>query len=312
MYNPTKPYRKRILELIQSTWDTPYVSVEDGIYPILTKRFSSPEVVHTDGIGTKGVYHWQKRTFDWAVLDALAMNLNDLALVRAQPYALQNHIVLPEDDDEAVLKIVKALSEECKKRQIAITGGETSIHNTSDGMDISITVSGFIKRQKPNQLEVGDVLVGIRSNGLHANGFTKVREIFRNEWRDEFVAPTRIYHNAILSMDEKYDIHGMMHITGGAFTKLKPLISNKTDIVIKKDHNLHPQEIFKEIYACGVSDKEMYTLFNCGIGFVLSVSPKDASKITDKLSDTDIIGEVIPGRGNIKIESAFSKSNVVL
>lgn len=80
MYDPTKPYKKQILELIKQTWETPYVSVKGDIYPIIERKFSYPEVDHTDGIGTKGVYHWQQRTFGNAALDALAMNLNDLAL----------------------------------------------------------------------------------------------------------------------------------------------------------------------------------------------------------------------------------------
>src|SRR3989338_417501 len=144
MYNPTKPYKHEILRLIESTWNTPYVTVHRGLYPIIQKKFSFPEVQHTDGIGTKGLYHWKKRTFRNAVLDALAMNLNVLAMVGATPYALQNHIVLPRDDHGAILKIVVVLAAECKKRKIAMTGGETSIHSHTKGMDISITVSGLI------------------------------------------------------------------------------------------------------------------------------------------------------------------------
>jgi len=103
MYDPTKPYKKQIFELIEKTWDNPYVTIKKGIYPILKKKFNWPEVDHSDGIGTKGLYHWQKRTFKNAVLDGLAMNLNDLALMRAIPYKLQNHIIIPEDDNEAIL-----------------------------------------------------------------------------------------------------------------------------------------------------------------------------------------------------------------
>src|SRR3989344_797192 len=124
MYNPTKPYKYKILKLIESTWDTPYVKVEKGLYPVIKKKFSALEISHTDGIGTKGSYHWKKRTFKNAVLDALAMNLNDLAMVGAIPYAIQNHIVLPKDDHEAILAIVKRLLAECRQRNIAMTGGE--------------------------------------------------------------------------------------------------------------------------------------------------------------------------------------------
>lgn len=308
MYDTTKPYKEQILELIKQTWETPYVSVKKSIYPVIEKKFSYPEIDHTDGIGTKGVYHWRQRTFRNATLDALAMNLNDLALVRARPYKLQNHILIPEDNKEAILEIIQTLAEECKKRDVAITGGETSIHNNIDGLDISITVSGFIKRYKPNSFEAGDILVGIRSNGLHSNGFTKVREVFDKEYRADFVSPTRIYLDEILALDEQFDIHGMGHITGGAYTKLKDFLQN-ADVRITRDHKLQPQTIFRELYEKGISDEEMYKTFNCGIGFVLSVLPKDADKFVSKL-DADIIGEVTSGTGKVRIESMFSDKEI--
>lgn len=114
------------------------------------------------------------------------MNLNDLELVRAIPYKLQNHIIIPKDDKEAILEIIEAIVGECKQRNIAITGGETSIHDNTDGLDISMTVSGFIKDYKPNKFEIGNILIGIKSNGLHSSGFTKVREVFGKEDRSEF------------------------------------------------------------------------------------------------------------------------------
>jgi phosphoribosylformylglycinamidine cyclo-ligase len=303
MYNPQKPFKGKILELIKQTWDTSYVSIKEDVYPIIEKKFSYPEIDHTDGIGTKGIFHWQKRTFKNAALDALAMNLNDLAMTRAVPYKLQNHIIVPEENDR-VLEIIQALSEECKKRNIAITGGEHSIHDNINGFDISITVSGFIKNEKPNRFKVGDALIGFRSNGLHSNGFTKVREILGEKYRPELVEPTIIYSDKILDLNEKFDIHGMMHITGGAYTKLKGLLEN-TDIKIKRNHKLKPQQIFIDLYKKGISDEEMYQTFNCGVGFVLSVSSEEAGEITSKL-DADIIGEIVAGNGKVKIESMFS------
>lgn len=308
MYDPTKPYKKQVLELIEKTWNTPFVSIEADTYSVITKKFSHPEVDHTDGIGTKGIYHWQERSFKNAVLDALAMNLNDLALVRAAPYKLQNHILIPKDDKEAILEIIEALSTECQNRNIAITGGETSIHNNMEGMDIGITVSGFIKTKKPNRFKVGDILIGIKSNGLHSNGFTKVREIFQQEFRPEFIEPTKIYLNKILELAKQVDIHGMMHITGGAFTKLKDLLGN-ADAEIKRVSALAPQSIFKELHQRGISDEEMYKTFNCGIGFIFSVSPEDIEKII-LYPDMEVIGKVAPGRGMVRIESIFSSGEI--
>jgi len=305
MYNPTKPYKYKILSLIESTWSSPYVKVKRGLYPVFERKISFPEVQHTDGIGMKGFYHWRKKSFRYAVLDALAMNLNDLAMVGATPYALQNHIVLPKDDHKAILAIVRELAKECRKRKIVMTGGETSIHSDMPGMDISITVSGFVKNFPKNQCRVGDILIGIKSNGLHSNGITRVRKIFVNQNREEFTAPTRIYLDEILSVMVRHKINGMMHITGGAFTKLKDIL-NKADATINQPRKLQPQNIFREIYDSGVSDEKMYSTFNCGVGFVLSVPRSEAGKILSEIPNSAVLGEVVRGVGKIKILSSFS------
>ncbi|MDP4000784.1 MAG: AIR synthase-related protein [bacterium] len=311
MYNPAKPYKYQILKLIESTWDTPYVKVEKGLYPIFKKKFSFLEIQHTDGIGTKGLYHWKKKTFRNAVLDALAMNLNDLAMVGAIPYAIQNHIVLPKDNHGAILDIVKNLANECRKRKIAMTGGETSIHSDLQGMDISITVSAFIKFPQKNRCRVGDVLIGLKSNGLHSNGVTKVREIFRKQYLADFTKPTEMYLDTILSVISKYHVNGMMNITGGAFTKLKDIIG-KSDAIIAQPKKLQPQDIFKILYAKGLPNRVMYSTFNCGIGFILSVPKKEAHKILSNVKNSAVIGEIAPGRGIIKITSAFDGKLITL
>jgi len=301
MYDPTKPYKKQILDLIEQTWETPFVSVTKNVYPIIKKKFDWLEIDHTDGIGTKGLFHWQQRSFKNAVLDALAMNLNDLALVRATPYKLQNHIIVPQDDRKAILAIIESLTQECLKRNIAITGGETSIHNNITGLDLSISVSGFIKNPKPNRFKIGDALVGIKSSGLHSNGFTKVRQVFGNKYRPDFIRPTTIYLDSILKLEKKFDINGMMHITGGAYSKLKDVLIN-ADARLNRNHHLQPQQVFKDLYTKGISDEEMYQTFNCGIGFILSASPPQAAKIASILN-TEIIGEVTRGSGKVIIES---------
>lgn len=309
MYNPTKPYKHRILKLIESTWNTPYVRVEKGLYPVFKKKFDEWEVQHTDGIGTKGLYHWQKRTFGSAVIDALAMNLNDLAMVGAVPYAIQNHIVLPKDDHKAILAIVKKLASECKKRKIAMTGGETSIHSDVEGMDISITVSAFLKKPLKNQCKVGDVLIGLPSSGLHSNGITKVRELFGTQYRPECTEPTEIYLDDVLSVLKKYKVHGMMHITGGAFTKLKDIL-NRSDAMIVQPAE-HVPQIFHDMYAKGVSSEKMYSTFNCGIGFVFSIPKSEARKVLHEFKKSVVIGEVTRGSGAVHITSVFDSRKVV-
>ena len=311
MYDPAKPYKHKILKLIESTWDTPYVKIERGLYPIITKKFSLPEVQHTDGIGTKGIYHWKHHTFKNAVIDAMAMNLNDLIMVGATPYTIQNHIVLPEDDHVAILEIVIALAGECKKRKIAMTGGETSIHLDSEGMDISITISGFLSKKIKNRCEVGDMLIGLSSNGLHSNGITKVREVLGDGYRKEFTVPTKIYFDEALPAINKFKINGMMHITGGAFTKLKDILIN-SDAVINHPRELNPQKIFGDMFKKGLTNKIMYRTFNCGVGFVLSVPKQEVQKLLSYFSNSAVIGEVVKGNGKVVIKSAFDQKIIGL
>lgn len=210
----------------------------------------------------------------------------------------------------AILEIMENLVRECKKYNIVITGEETSIQNNIKGIDISLTVSGFIKNENKNQFVKGDVLIGFVSNGLHSNGFTLARKVLGGKFLSEFIKPTKIYFNDIISLNERYDIHGMIHITGGAYTKLKSLLK-KTDAIIDFG-NLKIQSIFKELYKKGISDQDMYRTFNCGIGFVFSVSQKDSLKIVSQMKGVHIIGKVLLGSGNVKINSIFSKKEIVL
>ena len=309
-YNPEKPYKNQIINLIQKTWDTPYLSVKENTYPIFKAEIDYLQVDHTDGIGTKGIFHWRRRSFKNAVQDALAMNLNDLAIVRAVPYKLQCHLMLPKDDQKAILEIMRSLARECRKYKIAITGGETSIQNNIKGMDISLTVSGFIKKERKNQFVKGDVLIGFNSNGLHSNGLTLARRILREKFSPEFIKPTKIYLDDVLILHKKYDIHGMMHITGGAYTKIKSLLK-KTDALIHFD-KVKVQPIFRELYKRGVDSKEMYRTFNCGIGFIISVAQKDSFKIVSRTKGAYIIGRVVSGSGFVKIKSMFSKKEINL
>lgn len=311
MYKPSKPYKHKILEEIKKTWHSPYLDVHLNTYPIFKDKILHRKVDHTDGIGTKGLYHWQKGTFREAVIDVLAMNLNDLAMVRAVPYKLSNHITVPIED-RRVLKIVEAIVRECRKYKIVIVGGENSFHDNMKELDISMTVSGFIKKPAPNKFQVGDVLIGLKSSGLHSNGLTKVRQIFGKKYRKEFTVPTRIYLYDILKLAGKCQIHGMMHITGGAFTKLKDILGTNADALINQTAKLKPQKIFYDLHAKGISSAEMYRTFNCGTGFIVSVPKSEVEKALSILKNSSVIGRVIRGSNKVYIKSRFSNRRIIL
>lgn len=305
MYDTEKKYIKEISEMIKETWNTPYMHKEMNIPSCID---------HTDGIGTKGYYHWKYKTLDRAVMDALAMNLNDMAVLRATPYKLQDHIIIPEDSTEAIYSIINKLIDYCKQKKIAVTGGEISIQNNLCGVEISITMAGYPndKYILPNEIRDGDVLIGIESSGLHSNGFTRVREIeWDSAYWDELTRSTNIYIDTINNLD--VDIHGMMHITGGAFTRLRKICSG-LDIFLLRNHILEPHDIFYQIYDYSDYGKSMYKTFNCGIGYIVSVAPEDVIKCLSQIKEfkSAVIGYVSKGNGHIVIESMFSDRSIII
>ncbi len=319
MYDVTKPYKADIAELIRSTWDTPWVEMDtdDTVYPLFRRKYQGYEVQHTDGIGTKGAFHYESATWAAAVQDALAMNLNDLLLVKARPVTLQNHIMLQHDEHDVILFLVEQLASMCRERQIAMTGGETSILGNLTGMDMSITVTGVVESTACNESIIGNVILGIPSSGVHSNGFTQVKallpridgitprgQLYANL---KLLTPTRMY------WDDLYKhvpfIDGMMHITGGAWTKLLDILHPAHDMVIGR---WKPQDVFRKLHrAWECPDEDMYKTFNCGMGFVICVCKDYAKVILDDIEDAKVIGEVVPGNGRVVIESAFSSKEIV-
>lgn len=269
MYNTTKPYKHQIKTLMKKTWGfCPYHEIYDDLYPIITTPTPPyKQIQHTDGCGTKGLLHWNNKSVD-IIDDAFYMNFNDLLMMKAIPTTLQNHLVLPEDDHEFILALITRLQYLCIRHQIAMTGGETSIQNNIHGMDVSITMSGFIPREfteYKNQFKTGDTIYGLVSTGPHSNGFTLIREIFNEEPPPEALTATRDYSIHRSTLEEA---NGIMHITGGAFSKLKDIMTPEQDISIKIPES---PEIFQEIQVKGdIDDETMLKTFNCGIGMVFS------------------------------------------
>ena len=133
--------------------------------------------------------------------------------------------------------------------------------------------------------------------------------MFGNIKRHEFTTPTAIYLDTILSLSSKHQINGLMHITGGAFTKLKDILG-KANANIEHPKSLLPQKIFYEIHKKGMANKDMYQTFNCGIGFIFSTPKKEVSAILSKTKNATVIGEITPGTGTVKIKSAFDGKTI--
>ncbi len=293
MYDTTKPYKNDILNSIKQTWNSPYVKAIAGNFPIT--QSNGLEIDHSDGIGTKGLGWWQywkkynAKPWRGIVQDALAMNLNDLLVSRAKPYKLQNHIIICEDNSIAIKSLVDELVSQCIKRNIVITGGETSVMDTIQGIDLSITMTGIAEYKEP-KYDDGDILIGLPSSGIHANGFTAIRKYCPNDWLDTMI-PTEIYSDYDLNLDV---IKAMWNVTGGGYSRLKV---DGYDLFIEDMASHH--HIFRKMFHA-VGD-EIYSIFNCGTGFVFSVDPKDMH-----LFNFPRIGRIRKGSGSVFVRSGFS------
>lgn len=293
-YDTTKPYKHALKHIVQKTWaNNPYMDIQDGYYASFRRKHNGVEIDHTDGIGTKGVYHWQYKTWAAAAQDALAMNVNDLAIAGARAFKLQAHLMVPEDNHDAIVAIMHEVGKLCEDRKIAITGGETGVHHNLQGMELSLTISGIQveKRLGVGVAQEGDVFVLVPSSGVHSNGFTVVGNLFDTgldtEYRDWMTVPTALYDKLIL--DRGLPINAAMHITGGAWDKVKEILPNYTVA------HFDPWPIpacFKEIhdkyammYDAGLLRKElkplpvMYKTFNMGVGLVLAVPKGEADAV---------------------------------
>lgn len=294
-YESSKPFKHAIKSMIKDTWkNNAFITIQDDLlYPTFQTSHRGKEIDHTDGIGTKGHLHWLNGTFHEAVLDVIAMNVNDLAMVGCVPYKAQIHITLPRYNQDALLTIMQHMVNECIKRKIAITGGETAINNLS-AFDISMTVSGVVSHAKTRNLQEGDVLVALLSNGAHSNGFTLLRKCF--DYGDSrLLLPTADYSK----VDIMNNPYACMHITGGAFTKLKDILPTNCDahlhIPSKIKHIDFWQDVAKHVTLENVA--EFFTTLNWGIGMVIAIP---ATRSIPK--DSIVIGHVAKGSGKVMVK----------
>ncbi|MBD3210070.1 phosphoribosylformylglycinamidine cyclo-ligase [Candidatus Micrarchaeota archaeon] len=262
-------------------------------------------VIHTDGVGTKLLVAQSVGRYNTVGIDAVAMSVNDILCVGAEPLVGVDYIALAEEDDVLVGQIMEGLVKGAEESSCAIVGGETAIipdivKGGEKPFDLTFTAVGRIKKMiLGNEIAKGDVMVGLESSGLHSNGYTLARNALDSgEWGEEMLVPTRIYANPLLETIDACDVHGIAHITGGAFSKLTRL--NK-DVGYRLDNLPAPKPIFKAIQERVKSVKEMYRTFNMGIGMVV-VLPEDRAGTLINIAkkhgiEADTIGKIIEKKG---------------
>ncbi|ELC8415106.1 phosphoribosylformylglycinamidine cyclo-ligase [Clostridium perfringens] len=266
----------------------------------LPEGYKKPVLVSgTDGVGTKLDIACKKRKFDTVGIDCVAMCVNDILCHGAKPLFFLDYIACGKLEAEVSSDLVKGVAEGCIKSQCSLIGGETAempgMYKEGD-YDIAGFAVGIVDKDKiinGKDIKSGDKLIGIASSGVHSNGYSLIRRVFKNLDEDfngkaiweELLTPTKIYVKPVLSLLEKFNIKGMAHVTGGGFYENLPRMLSKEglSIVINKNSYEIP-EIFKKLMELGVKEEEMYNTFNMGIGFVLCVEEDEVEEVLKELS----------------------------
>jgi phosphoribosylformylglycinamidine cyclo-ligase len=243
--------------------------------------------MHCDGVGSKVLVAQEMGKYDTVGIDAVAMNVNDIVCIGARPVACVDYLAIAREDGKIISQIMNGVVDGCKQSGCALVGGETAIlpdmiSGKSYPFDLAVTAVGLVAKEKfltGSSMMPGDIIIGLESSGLHSNGYTLARKLLpAKEWGKEMLIPTRIYVPAIMEMLEKCDVHGLAHITGGAFSKLSR-IGAYAKVGFLLDSMPVPSEIFAELAKQVKSDYEMFRTFNMGIGMCAVVSEEDAEAI---------------------------------
>lgn len=285
--------------------------------------YNNPVLVSSaDGVGTKLKIANLAARHDTVGIDAVAMNVNDILCTGAEPLFFLDYIAYSKLGPEVLIDIVKGINKGCVDSGCSLIGGETAqmpaMYKKGD-YDLAGFCVGVVEEDDiidGSKIECGDVIIGLESSGLHSNGFSLVRKVFsQKELRrmsEELLKPTRIYVKPVLSLlrntqyARRNTIHGIAHITGGAFyDKIARIIPDNLDARINKDSWVVPK-IFRLIQNRGnIEDREMYRTFNMGVGMALIAQPEFAGAIKAGLTEFKlrswIIGEIVKGDKQVEI-----------
>jgi phosphoribosylformylglycinamidine cyclo-ligase len=298
-----------------------------ALFNLDIQKYKNPILVSgTDGVGTKLKIAFAMGRHDTIGVDAVAMCVNDIVVQGAEPLFFLDYLACDRVVPEKIEAIVKGIADGCEQAGCALIGGETA---EMPGMysggeyDIAGFSVGIVDREDlitGSEIQPGDAVIGLASNGLHSNGFSLVRRALLEdagltlneklpgfEWTlgEELLVPTRIYVKPILSLMKQAKIKGMAHITGGGFIENIPrILPDHVDVEIDfGSWTIHP--IFERIREKGnISYKDMFTTFNMGIGMVLVVSSKDLHHVMEEAialgEKPYLLGRVVEGQRGVR------------
>ncbi len=290
-----------------------------GLFELDLTGIEKPVLVAgTDGVGTKLKIAFLMDKHNTIGIDCVAMCVNDIICCGAKPQLFLDYIALGKNVPEKVASIVSGVADGCVQAGCALIGGETAEmpgFYPEDEYDVAGFAVGVVDKSKvlnPDSQKAGDVLIAIKSSGVHSNGFSLVRKVFTiNEQNlaryspdlgstlgECLLTPTKIYVKPVLSLIEQINVKAVSHITGGGFYENIPrsLPKNLAAKINKADVQVLP--IFDLIAKTGnIPERDMFNTFNMGVGMIVSVAQEDADKAVDILrangEDAYILGELV-------------------
>lgn len=295
-----------------------------GMFDLGSLGYRHPILVSgTDGVGTKLKLAFEMDRHNTIGIDAVAMCVNDVLAQGARPLVFLDYVAVGKNHPATVEAIVSGVAEGCRQAECALVGGETAEMPgmyTEGEYDIAGFTVGAVEKDRLidcSKVAVGDVLIGLHSSGVHSNGFSLVRKVIADNGLslekeyaeipgrtlgDALLEPTRIYVKPVHKLLEEVDVHGIAHITGGGFDENIPRIFPGGQGAMITEGTWEIPGVFRLIEKYGnIPHREMFNIFNMGIGMVIAVAEEDAEKAMKVLEESGerptVIGRVVEGPG---------------
>ncbi len=278
-----------------------------GMFDLSKLNYKEPVLVSgTDGVGTKLKIAFLMDKHDTIGQDVVAMCVNDVLAQGAEPLFFLDYIAVGKNHPAKIEQIVKGVADGCVISNCALIGGETAEMPDmydEDEYDIAGFTVGVVEKSKlidGSKVKVGDVLIGIQSSGVHSNGFSLVRKIVLKDCKlnlqeyheelggklgDVLLTPTKLYVRPVLDVIRNIDVHAICHITGGGFDENIPRALQKGQGVTVDEKCWEKPPIFDFLEKHGqIPHREMFNIFNMGIGMMLMVDAKDKDTVIERLA----------------------------
>jgi len=292
---------------------------------ISISQYKDPVLVSsTDGVGTKLLIAQTVNIHNTVGIDLVAMGINDILVYGAKPLFFLDYIACGKLNLEVMEKVIEGIVAGCNEAECPLVGGETAEmpdFYPEDRYDLAGFAVGIVEKDRiidGKNIREGDVIIGIPSSGIHSNGFSLIRRLIREKklsldgiyhplskpLYEELLTPTRIYWKQIKKlMENKVNIKGMAHITGGGLIDNIPRIIPE-GLYVHIDSKVIPLlPIFVFINEnLKLPKEELYRTFNMGIGMVLVVDKNEVEKIRSVLDEAIVIGKVFSGKRGVLIE----------